>query len=153
RRACRAADASGRQALELPAALVARPVAKTVVQPVVAVLPELERFRSQAKPAPGLRQRQLGLRVARRDFRDAVLEPLAVRNRAALRRGERAQLTEPWPAAHVLRRLLRADSLDRAFDPDLAPEPIPVKQQSRARVGGELAALAALVVGEEHEPV
>src|SRR6185437_6253604 len=131
---------SWRQALHLPAPVivVVGPVAKTVVQPVVSVLPELERFRSQTKPAPGLGQRQLGLRVAGRDLREAVLEPLAIGNRAALGRGERAQLTEPWPATHVLRRLLRADSLHRAFDPDLAPEAIPVKQQSRARVGGEL---------------
>jgi hypothetical protein len=45
-----------------------------------------------------------------------------------------------------------AGFLDPAFDAHLALELDPVEQQRRVRMGGEVAALAAFVIGKEDEP-
>ena len=50
------------------------------------------------------------------------------------------------------RGLLRRRAFGVPFDPHLATERVPIKEHRRSRVGLELAALAALVVGVEREP-
>ena len=128
-------------------------VAEAIVQPVVAVLPELERLGREAEAAPGVGERHVTAGVVLGQLGHPPLENSRRSTTATLRRGERAQLASAGAAVRVGLGLLARRALHRALDPHLTPEQLPVEQQRRARVGGELAALAALVVREEHEPV
>ena len=121
------------------------------MQPVEAVLPELVCLRRDAEAAPFVADGQLAVGMLALELVDAPLEPLAIRDRAALRRGERAELAAAGAPARVRLGLLAETRVDRPLDADLAAERLPVEQQRRARVRDELAALAAAVVREEDE--
>ena len=74
----------GREPLDRPAVRGAR-VAMAVMQPVVAVLPELPGVGLDAEAAPVVAHGQLALRVLAVELLDAALEPVAVRDDLALR--------------------------------------------------------------------
>src|SRR5436190_12774527 len=138
------------QPLDLPGTLHAA-VAKAVVQAVLAVLPELPDLGHEPVAAPVVRQRRVGVGVARRQLGDPTLERLATLDQLALRRGERADLTGAGPAADIALGLLPRGGSHRSLDPHLAAERLPMEEHRGARVGLELARLAAHVVGEEDE--
>src|SRR5437762_7520401 len=81
--AAAAAVPLGRQPLQLPALARAR-VTDTVVEPVLAVLPELDRLRPQPVAAPVRRERDLASFVFKRELGVAGLELLAAREGTAL---------------------------------------------------------------------
>src|SRR5581483_5793461 len=125
-------------------------IAEAVVQPVVAVLPELPRVRREPEAAPPLRPRRLALQ---RELCDAPLEPLARLDRTALwRRGGGETRTER-PRGEVRVRLGIGDPGDGALDAHLAAERLPVEEERRARVLRQLLPFAARVVREEDDPV
>ena len=88
-------------------------------------------------------------RVVRVELGHALLEPLAALDRLALGRRERAQLAVARAAAGVRLGLGARHAAHGALDAHLAPQRAPVEQERGARVGLELAGLAAAVVGEE----
>src|SRR5947208_12491832 len=136
------------EALDHPAAAFAA-VVKPVMEPVRAVLPELVRLGDEAKAAPARRPRKLaatGLELGGGRF-----EGSATLDNAALRRHARADLRAARARGEVGVGLGLRDALDRPFDPHLPPERVPVEEERRARVRGQLGALAALVAGEEDE--
>ncbi len=62
-----------------------------------------------------------------------------------------AEARDPRPGRVVGVGLGVGDVADPALDADLALQRLPVEQQRRARVGAQLLALAAVLVGVEHE--
>ena len=115
-----------------------------------AVLPELPCHRREPVTAPVLAHRQVA-GCSSLELVHALLQPLAARHRAALRRGQRAQLALARAAARVRLGLRAQDADHPALDAHLAPQLGPVEQQRRLRVGLELFGLAAAVVGEEDD--
>src|SRR5215210_633225 len=74
-----------RQPLDPPAAAIRREVAKAVVEPVGAVLPELPRPRRQPVAAPAVAHRQRPAAMLAVELVHPSLEPLAAGHRPALR--------------------------------------------------------------------
>src|ERR1700733_14624239 len=142
---------SGGKPYDLPAPVRVGCIEEPVVHPARAGLPELVPLGVQAVAAPRLAERKLGLGVAICQCPRLLLEPLAARDGTALGRGERAELAAPRPAVRVGERFLTRGALDRALDSYLAPERLPVEEERGAGVGGQLPALAALVVRVEDE--
>src|SRR5690348_10424780 len=138
----------GPEPLDSPALALAA-IGEAVVQPVVAVLPELPRVGHEPEPAPPLRPCRLAL-VAQ--LRHPAFEPFPRLDRPALRRGERRQPSAERARAKVGIRLGLLHPRDGAFDPHLPAERLPVEEQGRPRVLRQLAALAARVVREEDDP-
>src|SRR4051794_22598311 len=124
-------------------------VQQTVVESVLAVLPELVALGPQPEAAPVLGQRQLALLDHRRELRHQALQHLAALHRTALRRGEGAQLAAARAGADVLGGLLHARALHRSLDAYLAAERVPVEQQRGSRVVQQLERLSTLVVRVE----
>src|SRR6266513_2060074 len=89
--------------------------------------------------------------VADRELLDSRLERFAMRNRAALGRSDGAETARDRARIEVGIRLLGRHALEAAFDPHLAAQRVPVEHQRRVGIGGELAALPALVSAEERE--
>src|SRR5262245_25160289 len=108
----------GRQALDQPA-VADSAITQSVVQAIVALLPELEGLGEEPKATPAGRQRQIAIRVPALQVADEALQPLAAVDRLALRRGQRAELAAAGAGANVRRRLLGARVLDRSLDPYL----------------------------------
>src|SRR5215218_2218621 len=136
-----------RAPVDAPAVALAQ-VAHPVVQPVRPPLPELDRLRPQQVAAPVRRPRDL-VRIARAELDHALLERLVVRQHAALRRRPGAQAAAVRAAGEVGVGLLVGEQLDRALEPDLALERVPVDRYRAVRVRRQLPALAALAVGVE----
>src|SRR5205814_5567260 len=114
-------------------------VAKAIVQPVVAVLPELPGRGGEAEAAPRLRPRWL--RAG--ELRDAALELGPVVEHLTLSRDDRAEARAGGTGREVRVRLGVRDALDPTFDAHLTAEGIPVEEERSLRVLLELAALAA----------
>ena len=77
---------------------------------------------------------------------------LAAFDHGALRRDGSREPAAGRPRGEVRVRVRLRDALDRALDPHLPPERVPVEDERRPRVLGQLAALAALVAREEVRP-
>ena len=123
-----------------------------IVQPRCAALPELESVRHDAHAAPVRRPRHVRARTALGGRGELRLEPRAIRDRRALRRrpcGRRAMRAAAPRNTRRIRRALARSA--RALDAHLPLELGPEEQQRDARIGRELAALAAVVVRVEHE--
>src|SRR5262245_27469443 len=139
------------EALDGPGTAFA-PVTQPVVEAVVAVLPELPHLRpyAEAAPLPG-EGRVVAVLGAHRV--DETLQLVPPAHDPALRRGGRRHAAERRPRPKIRLGVGARGPLDRSLDADLAPERSPVEEQRGVRVGGQLAALAALVAGVEHEPL
>src|SRR6185437_12701424 len=140
---------SWREALDPPARPIAG-VGDAVVQAAQAPLPELEVLGHQAVAAPVGRACGL-LAMLAGEARPALLEPGAALDRLALRRGPGADARAERARVVVGGRLRAAHALDRPLDAHLALELLPEERDGGGGIGGEVAPLAALVVGEEHE--
>src|SRR5512143_3176525 len=132
---------------------VAAAIADAVVQPRRAPLPEFDLLGHETIAAPVRRPRDVlaRARVLRLDGGEALLEHFPAGDRLALRRRPRAEACGARPLGEVRARFGVVDVLDRALDAHLALELGPVEEQRRIRMRGELAPLAAAVVGVEHE--
>ena len=141
---------SGRQPLDLPARS-APGVPQPVVQPAGPTLPELDGLGIHPVAAPVLGARDLAVGILAIEFASAGFELHAIGYDFALLRGPGAQPGAGRAALEVGVGFLGRDALDRPFDPHLALQVVPVENEGRARVGRQLAPLAALVVREEGE--
>ena len=112
------------------------------------MLPELDRIRFEHVAAPALGPRHL---VAGQELLELSLEPVAALDRLALARGGSRGAGAGRARGPIRVGFLRRHPAHRPLDPNLAPERLPVDDERRARVLVELAALAALVAGEERE--
>src|SRR4051812_33410582 len=99
------------------------------MEPVLAVLPELERLRRQAVAAPGLRPLDLLAVELRGQLAHPRLELVARPDRLALPRRERADPAVARPREEDLVGLLGRDALDGSLDAHLPAERMPVEQQ------------------------
>src|SRR6185369_6235264 len=118
------------------------------VQAVVAVLPELDRVRLEHVAAPSFGPGDL---VPGQEPLELGLELVAACDRLALPRGGGRCPRARGASRPVRVRLLLRKPSHRSLDPYLPTELPPVEDERRARVLGQLAALAALVAGEEGE--
>src|SRR5207249_1773536 len=125
RRDCCALSLGG-QALDRPAVALAH-VAEPVVEPVLAVLPELVAVGNEAEPSPLRRQRHLRFPELRFEPAESRVELLPRGERLRLVRGERGDLTRPGTGVEVALVLLVASALDTTLDPHLASERFPVE--------------------------
>ena len=114
--------------------------------------PRTPRHAARGGTRPSRRYGQLGPGVLAVELLHAPLEPGAIRDRAALGRGERAQLAGALAAARVCLRLVSLDARDGSLDPHLATDLGPVEDERALGVGLELAALAAGEFVKNSEP-
>src|SRR5512134_943125 len=138
---------SGSEALNRPARAGAG-VEQPVVQPVGAPLPELHRLRQQPVAAPVRRARRV-LAVLVLHALEGALQRCTVGHALALCRGPGGEPGAERPRVEIGVGVRCRDFLRAALDAHLALELRPQEHQARARLRGELAALAARVVGVE----
>src|SRR6266849_6471974 len=143
---------SWREPLDRPA-LAVPAVPEPVVQPVVAVLPELVRLGSEHEAAPDLRSWDHAFGVARPELLDPCLQLAAAGNDIALPRRRCRELGPVWPCSEVRVRVAGRHPGDDALDADLPAELVPVEAERRTWVRPQLEALPALVARVEQEAV
>src|SRR5664279_3285469 len=143
---------SGLQAGDAPPFAV-RGVPEAVVQPMVALLPELEGRWGDPHPAPPRRPRHRSAGELGLELPDLAVQGLAALDGPALPGRMGADLAFTVPGGEVGVGLLRAGPVGRALDPHLAAQGLPEEQEGGMGVVGQLMALAAVVVGEERESV
>src|SRR5690606_41480104 len=124
-----------------------------LVQPVLAVDPELYALRRQAKAGPVRRPGHGAVGRLRPQLIDARDIGLAGVERTRLVRSRRAKARIRMARGEVGVRLLRPHFLEWSFDADLPPQRFPVEQQRRPGIGADFLTLAALDVGVEHEAI
>src|SRR5581483_6222154 len=132
-----------REPLDDPA-VRAGPVPKAVVEPIEAMLPELPHGGPEPEAAPALGSRYV-LAGACAELRRGPLELLATLDDLALRRDRRRQTRPDRPRPEVRVGLAVAHPLHRPLGARLAPELVPVEDQSGTGVLGELATFPAAV--------
>src|SRR3954466_1622516 len=113
------------------------------------MLPELEGVRRQPVPAPEAGPRDLLAVELRGQLAHARLELLARSDRLALPRCERADAAFARPREEDRIRLPGRRALHSSLDAHLPSERMPVEQQRRTSVLGELLPLAARVARRE----
>src|SRR5690606_13631304 len=124
-----------------------------LVQPVLAVDPELYALRRQAKAGPVRRPRHGAVGILCAQLIDARDIGLASVERTRLVRSRRAKARIRMARGEVGIRLLRSHFHERSFDADLPSQRLPVEQQRRSGVGADFLTLAALDVGVKHETI
>ena len=128
-----------------------RLIDEPVMQAERPVLPELDPLRDHPKARPEIRPLDLAEAELGGELGDALLQLEARGERPRLARRPGADPAAARPALEIGVRLGAVDRLDRPLDAHLALERLPVEQQRRARIGGEVGALAAFQVGVEDE--
>src|SRR6187401_693868 len=141
---------SGCEALSSPRAARLFHVAQAIVETTGTSLPELELLGHDAIPAPPRRPRHAVAVLLSRD-REARFERLAAVDHLALSRGIDTPAALHWARREVGVGFFRTHLLGAAVDAHLPLERAPVKHQAAASGCGQLLALAAVVVGVEHE--
>src|SRR5207247_4205367 len=134
-----------------PTARGAAGVEEPVVEPARSTLPELNAAWNHAIPAPVLGQGHDPRAEASGKLLLAPLQLVARGDFRALLRDPGPDLCRPRAGLEIRLALRPPHALDRPLDPHLPLERRPVEAQGRPRVGGQLAPLAAEVVGEEGE--
>src|SRR5713226_9628918 len=123
---------------------------QTIVQTILAALPELDRLWLDAITAPMRRARNI-FAVALRQFGVTVLQLVATFNHFALVRSPRADLAPERTRLKIFLRFVFRNLLDKSFDAHLPLLRQPVGHQTRARILGEVRRFAAFVIGEENK--
>src|SRR3954468_4569975 len=123
-----------------------------LVEPVGAVLPELDRERAYPKPRPVRRARHRHPFEPLGQLGEPRLELLARGERTALRGSPGPELTAARPGGEVRVGLLVGHPLRRSFEPYLRLERIPPEEQ-RDGTGERLATFARFEVRVEDEPL
>jgi hypothetical protein len=152
RRLRRRAVTSRRQAVASPGVVGPAGEADAVVEPAGPPLPELEDGRQHAVAAPVGRPGHVPVGVLRHQLGVPGFEQGAIGDDRTLGRCPRPEPTTQRPVHEVGVRFRRGHLLDHALDAHLSFEGVPEEHERDARVGRHLAALAAVVVGEEREP-
>src|SRR6185436_18140423 len=143
---------SRRQALDRPGACGPR-VEEAVVETPLAHLPELDAVGRHAIAAPEVRTGRILVGKRSEDPALALDQRLAALDHLALWRSDRADPAVPGAACKVAIGIRGRDASGDAFDADLAMERRPPHRECGPGTRLQLTALAALVVGEEHEAV
>ena len=126
-------------------------VVLAVVEAVGAALPELDRGRAQEVAAPVVRPRHR-VAVLAVELGEPLVEHLAAGDHRPLLRRPRAEPRAAAAGGEVGVGLAGGQPLDRPLGAQLALQDRPPQRERGDRVGVELAALAAAVVGEEADP-
>src|SRR5882724_6579017 len=121
------------------------------MQPEWPILPELDQPREHAEPRPVGWPRHGADAELGGELRDPLLELEAGGQRTRLLRSPGADLAGARPRREIGVGLFRGHLLHGPFDTHLALRGFPVKAERRLRMGQQLSALAALVVGVEDE--
>src|ERR1700730_1526890 len=122
------------------------------MEPMLALLPELNLIGTDTIASPKLWTRRTALRIPRLHFRKLPLEPRVRFDHRTLL-GDRRAETAPQRTAREIRLGLSLAPLRTA--PGAAPLPVqrrPVKHQRGAWILGQFTPLAAFVIGKEDEP-
>src|SRR5262245_33189976 len=143
---------SGGETLDTPAPAGTAAIDDTIVQAVVAALPEFNRVGREAVTSP-VRWTRYGAGILAREGRDPALEGGAAGYLVALGRSPSRQLAAARAGGEVLVRFPRSYLRHSPVHPYLLLESPPVEDQAGACIARELAALVAAVVGVEHEAV
>src|SRR5215216_215110 len=122
-----------------------------VVQSVFASLPELDGVRLDPVAAPERGARDLTPLVLRLECSYPLFQNAPVLDGVALLGSPRPESASSRTAREVGVGLLAGEATRTALDPDLSLQRAPVEQEGARGVHFELASLAPLVVGEEHE--
>src|SRR5215210_666174 len=130
-----------------PGTLVNEPV----VQPVLASLPELDNLRLDPVAAPERGTWDLTRLIFRFERPYPLFQNAPVLDGPALFGSPRPEATPARTAREVGVGLIVREAVCVAFDPDLTLQLSPVEEQGACRVRLQLAGLASLVVGVEHE--
>src|SRR2546429_4258772 len=117
----RAPGPLGREPFDHPVA-VRTAVAETIVQAVIAVLPELVSLGDEAIAAPMIRPSNIAVFVLARELGDAVVDLRTIPEHRALLRCGRRELRSTRARGEVGVGLLTCYALDTAFDPHLPTE-------------------------------
>src|SRR5919197_4585553 len=123
-----------------------------VVEPMLAVRPEVDRIRDDPEPGPGRWPRDGPPPVLPSQAPPARDQPRAAGKLRALWGDARRQPTRPRARLPVGVGLARGDGRDPSLDADLPAERVLVEREGRPRVPRQLPSLAAARVGEEDEP-
>src|SRR5262249_36228117 len=123
----------------------------SVVQAVLAPLPELDPFRFYAKASPERRAVDRTAFKSRLDLVHSAFKLLPVANLFSFRRGPFAHLAAPGAGLKIFFWFFGRRLLNHAFDSDLTVKRVPIERQGHMGIAHHLAALAALVICEEDE--
>ena len=147
------AHGASRSMTHAPACSLVATIANPIVQPRGATLPELDGVGSEAISAPMRRTRHGAavVAIARLHLGEAGLQRRAPPDGLALRRRPRSELRRARTAREIVGRFGGVERRREALDPHLPLELGPEEEQRRGGICRKLAALAALVVREEHE--
>ena len=126
-------------------------ISEAVVESVVTTLPEFDGFRDDAESAPEVWLGDRTLGEALFELFVAGQEVVAGGDFGALVRDPGADAASAGTTVEVGRGFLDGEFFNRANDFDLALEVNPGKEEGGARIGGEVLAFAAGVVGEKYK--
>src|SRR5712692_6475763 len=143
-------EESWSQSFDHPRPIRLQLITQTVVQTILAALPELDRLRLNAIATPVRRARNI-FAVALRQFRVTLLQRGATFNHFALVRSPRADLAPERTRLKIFFRFVFRNLLDKSFDAHLPLLRQPVGNQARARILGEVRRFAAFVIGVENK--
>src|SRR5215203_2420985 len=127
------------------------PVDETVVQPVLAPLPELDGVGLDPVAAPEGGTGDLAIFVLFLQRLYALLQNAPVPDGPALLGSPRPEAASARTAREVGVGLLAGDATGAAFDPDLPLQLAPVEEEGARGIGLQFAGLASCVVGVENE--
>ncbi len=123
------------------------------MEPVLTVLPELEPVGDDPLAAPPRRSGHRTVAELGGEGGHPVVQLAPRPDRPALMGGVCRDLAAAGAAGEVLVGGDLVGPHHRSFDPDLPGDGLPVEQQGGVRIVLQFMAFAAVVVGEEHEPV
>src|SRR5271163_324121 len=116
-----------------------------------AVRPELDRFRTHAKPGPGRRSRDFPTSELPGELREPREKLRARAKPSTLMRHARGKLALPGPGSPVCVGFGTRDLLYASLHAYLPALRLPVLRKRRARIVAQFTPLAASRIGEEHE--
>src|SRR5262249_5488064 len=141
---------SGGQSRDSPL-VVAQGIENSIVQAVLATLPELDPFRSYTKSAPERRAVDRTVFESRLDLAHSALKLLPVADLFALWPGAGPYLAAARAGLKLLFGFIRRRFLGRALDSALSVKRVPIESQRDLRIAHRLAALAAVVICDEYD--
>ena len=138
--------------MSVPSSTFGGGIENAVVDPILAVLPELEAGRHDPVATPVLRPGHVGVGETTLLLDHGIFEGRSALDGLALVAGMGAELVASWPGSEVVIGLSCGHLLDGTLDPDLAAEWLDVPEQRGSWVLGKVLALATQVVRVDAEP-
>jgi len=126
-------------------------VTQTVVEPVMALLPELDFIRLDTKASPVLGARRVASRIPRHYFGVGCFQLLTRTDHATLAGRDCRKAAAHGPGREVSAGFAGGKFRHPAGNPDLSVELPPIEHQSGPPIGPQFETLAAIVVREKDE--